>query len=81
MYTAALEGGANVRTGCTVTAVDPHKQEVTLESEEIVKCNVIVGADGPRGVCKEVVTGHPTQPASMGITFYKCVVFFVSHHR
>ena len=73
LYTAALELGANIRTSYKVTEVEPYEHQVLLADGEVVKGDVMIGADGPMGLCKEAVTGHKTTPWPMNISFYTCV--------
>lgn len=43
---AAVKEGVNTRFGCRVTSIDERAPSVKLETGEIVKADVIVGADG-----------------------------------
>jgi salicylate hydroxylase len=56
LYEAAVKEGANVRFGCRVESVDERAPAVTLGSGEIVKADVIIGADG--------TCFHTSQPVS-----------------
>ncbi len=71
LYTAAVNAGVDVRANTTVTAVDPATRQVTLANGEVVTGDVIIGAYGPVGICREVVVGHPTVGNPMGTTLYK----------
>ena len=71
LYNAAVKAGAVVRANSTVTAVDPAARTVTLANGDVVTGDVIIGADGPQGVCREVVVGHPAVGKPMGTTLYK----------
>lgn len=46
LYDAAVEVGVNVRFGSRVESIDERTPAVTLSSGEIVKVDIIVGADG-----------------------------------
>ncbi|KAF7789770.1 hypothetical protein EIP86_000716 [Pleurotus ostreatoroseus] len=70
LYNAAVKAGAVVRANSTVTAVDPAARTVTLANGDVVTGDVIIGADGPQGVCREVVVGHPAVGKPMGTTLY-----------
>ncbi|TFK50180.1 FAD/NAD(P)-binding domain-containing protein [Heliocybe sulcata] len=73
LRTAAEEAGASIRYGCRVASVDPVTRSVTLESGEVVSGDVIIGADGSLGVCREVlaagrITEAPTVHAFFNTT-------------
>ncbi|KAJ3522425.1 hypothetical protein NM688_g8876 [Phlebia brevispora] len=74
LYTAATNAGANVRPNCTVTAVDAVARQVTLASGEVVTGDVIIGADGPKGICRETVVGAPTTGTPTGTTLYNATM-------
>ncbi|THH01692.1 hypothetical protein EW026_g1053 [Hermanssonia centrifuga] len=74
LYTAAKTAGADIRTGCDVTAIDPMSRQVTLANGEIVTADIIVGADGPEGHGRETVAGHPDTSTPAGITMYNATL-------
>ncbi|PIL32082.1 hypothetical protein GSI_06787 [Ganoderma sinense ZZ0214-1] len=53
-----------LRLGATVVDVDPEAPSVTLESGEVVRGNLVVGADGIKSLTQRVVLGY-TQPAEL----------------
>lgn len=55
LYTAAVAHRAKVRLGAEVTIIDSAKHTVTLSSGEVLSADVIIGADGPSGPCRQVV--------------------------
>ena len=71
LYTAAVDAGVDVRADSTVTVVDTTARQITLANGDVVAGDVIIGADGPQGICREVVVGHPTVGKPMGTTLYK----------
>jgi geranylgeranyl reductase family protein len=54
---AAAERGADVRDGCRVEAVDPAEGTVRLDTGEVVRAQVLIGADGATGVTARFAEG------------------------
>jgi salicylate hydroxylase len=46
----------------TVESIDPYKRTVTLQSGEVLRADVIVGADGPLGVARREVDETIEEP-------------------
>ena len=46
LYEAAVERGVTIRLGCPVVSVDEATASVTLKSGEVIRADLIVGADG-----------------------------------
>ncbi|KAI0343353.1 FAD/NAD(P)-binding domain-containing protein [Trametopsis cervina] len=76
IYGAAVESGAQIDFGVTVTEVIPGnpKPSVKLSTGEIVTGDIIIGADGPRSMVREVVVGEEDQPRPSGITALSGIV-------
>lgn len=70
LYDAALKAGAEIRTGCLVSSIDPASQTVTLASGETLTAGVIVGADGATGLVRKVVAGRELKRSPDGYTFF-----------
>ncbi|TFK18772.1 FAD/NAD(P)-binding domain-containing protein [Coprinopsis marcescibilis] len=62
LYDTALDCGAKVRLGAAVTEVDPENRQVTLSTGEIIRADVIVGADGVNGVCRMLMVEEDEVP-------------------
>jgi hypothetical protein len=46
LYDRALEPGVNVKFGCKVDSIDEVAPSITLEDGEVLKADLIIGADG-----------------------------------
>ncbi|KAI0346928.1 FAD/NAD(P)-binding domain-containing protein [Trametopsis cervina] len=76
VHKLAVSAGARVDFGADVTAVNPGtpKPSVTLASGEVITADIIIGADGPRSLVRELVLGEPDDPRPDGITVFGAVV-------
>jgi len=81
LYQLGYEAGAKYRTNAKVVSVDVAGKSVTLESGEVLTADVIIGADGRHGLCRELVLECQPAPQSTytGVTMYKSVL--VCHHN
>lgn len=72
----AVKSGAQVQFGVTVTNVSPGdpKPSVTTASGETITADIIIGADGPRSLVREVVLGKKDNPEPVGWTVYGATV-------
>ena len=72
----AVKSGAQVEFGVTVTNVSPGdpKPSVTTASGETITADIIIGADGPRSLVREVVLGKKDNPEPVGWTVYGATV-------
>ncbi|EKM57874.1 uncharacterized protein PHACADRAFT_206744 [Phanerochaete carnosa HHB-10118-sp] len=70
LYNAAVEAGAEVRTGCLVSSVDPASQKITLASGETLTGGVIVGADGSTGIVRKAIAGRELKRSPDGYTLF-----------
>jgi len=57
--------------GCRVVAYDQDKPSITLEDGREIKCDVIIGADGIKSLCREAVLGIDSKPISSGYACYR----------
>lgn len=76
LYQLAVDAGAKVDFGATVVAITPGDPNptVTLASSEIISADIIIGADGPRSLVREVILGKKDNPEPVGWTVYGAVV-------
>lgn len=54
--------------------MDPTLPEMTLQSGETVRADLIIGADGVKSTIREVVVGGPDKPNSTGDAAYRAVI-------
>lgn len=80
LYDFAIELGAEVRVNVAVSSVDGDSNQVTLASGEVLKADVIVGADGPDGLTRryflEEMNAPPEEPVQM--VMYRSVALIQS---
>lgn len=60
------ELGVPIHMGTAVRSFDENRPSVTLESGEVVACDIVIGADGIKSMCREVVLGFEDKPLSSG---------------
>jgi salicylate hydroxylase len=67
---------AELRLCSTVVSCDPDSQSpsVTLASGEVLKVDLIVGADGVKSYIQQVVAGEPTKAVPTGDAAYRAIV-------
>ncbi len=63
-----------LRLNSTVVSVDPDAPSVTLASGEVVRGDLIVGADGVKSLIQEVVLGHTNPAEATGDAAYRAVI-------
>lgn len=63
-----------LRLASTVISLDPSVPSLTLESGEILKADLIVGADGVKSMIREVVLGEPVKAVPTGDAAYRVIV-------
>ncbi len=61
LYEVALSCGATFRLGTRVVSVDTLDTTVTLDSGEVLKADVIVGADGSSGISRQILVEENDQ--------------------
>ena len=66
---------SNLRLSSTVVAVDatskPNRPSVTLSTGERLDADLIIGADGVKSMCREVVLGAPVKATATGDAAYR----------
>ncbi|GBE85599.1 FAD-dependent monooxygenase OpS4 [Sparassis crispa] len=63
-----------LRLKSTVVAVDPDEPSVTLASGEVVRGDLIVGADGVKSFIQRVVLGHVNPAQATGDAVYRALI-------
>lgn len=58
----------------SVVDVDPHTASVTLKNGEVVKCDVVLGADGVHSVCRQKVPGGNIRPFNSGKSAFRFLI-------
>ncbi|CAK5269509.1 unnamed protein product [Mycena citricolor] len=61
-------------TNSRVVAVDPAQGQITLQSGETVRGDVVLGADGLKSMVREVIVGRPDKPLPTGDAAYRVVI-------
>ncbi|KIK82238.1 hypothetical protein PAXRUDRAFT_832326 [Paxillus rubicundulus Ve08.2h10] len=64
----------NIRTNCRVVSLDPSIPSLTLESGEVVRADLVVGADGVKSLTRGYVVGGPDKPTPTGDAAYRAIV-------
>ena len=57
LYEVAEESGATINFNSEVMSVDPHCPSVVLSSGEVVKADIIIGADGAESLVRSLIVG------------------------
>ncbi|KAI0722415.1 FAD/NAD(P)-binding domain-containing protein [Fomitopsis betulina] len=70
LYEAAIAQGAEVRFNARVVDVEPEEGAVQLDSGEILQADVIIGADGERGLCRRLVLGREERVQPSGFAMF-----------
>ena len=67
---------AKLRLNSTVVDVDPTSPtpSVSLSSGEILKADLIIGADGVKSMCREIVLGAPVKATPTGDAAYRAII-------
>lgn len=62
-----------LRLNSTVVAIDPSspKPSITLSTGEVLSADLIVGADGVKSMCREIVLGAPVKATPTGDAAYR----------
>ena len=63
-----------LRLNSTVVSVDPEGPSVTLKSGEVVRGDLVVGADGIKSLTQQVVLGHTNPADPTGDAAYRAIV-------
>ena len=54
--------------------MDPSVPTLTLESGEVVKADLVIGADGIKSLTREYVVGGPDKPTATGDAAYRAII-------
>lgn len=65
---------ATVRLSSRVVDIDPSAPSVTLASGEVVKADLIIGADGLHSRVRDTVVGHKDNPVPTGDAAYRATI-------
>ncbi|GEM08340.1 monooxygenase [Rhodotorula toruloides] len=65
------ELGIPVHMGTAVASFDEFAPSVTLETGEVVNCDLVIGADGIKSRTRELVLGFEDKPKSSGYACYR----------
>jgi len=63
-----------LRLGSKVTSVDASANSITIESGEVLKADLIIGADGVKSIIREQLVDGPDQPIPTGDAAYRTTV-------
>lgn len=55
LYDLAVSYGASVRFGACVSSIDPDSHSVTLTTGEVIRGDVVIGADGAFGQSRRLL--------------------------
>ncbi|KAI6120767.1 hypothetical protein EDD16DRAFT_1703289 [Pisolithus croceorrhizus] len=69
LYQAASSAGVDISLGSPVTQVETHPPRVRLATGEVIRADLIVGADGSDGITREVVEGCKVEDAVDEMSF------------
>lgn len=70
----SLPDQITVRLSSRVVAADPFAPSVTLASGEVVKCDLVIGADGVKSTLREIVVGAADKPVPTGDAAYRATI-------
>ncbi|KAK7678592.1 hypothetical protein QCA50_018464 [Cerrena zonata] len=73
-YKGAQDYGATFMMNTTVTSVDPHALEVTLADGRILAADLFIGADGPQGLTRKLLSDDIEQTPSDGCVMYEAMI-------
>lgn len=74
LSTAALARGVQIRLSSNVTSISFSEPSATLETGEIVKADLLVGADGERSICRDALLGRADPPLPNGRLVYRILI-------
>ena len=66
--------GVTITLGSAVTRIDFEKPSVHIRNKPELHADLIIGADGLKSVCRELLLGHPDPPRLTGDLAYRIVV-------
>lgn len=71
VHELAVSAGAKVEFGATVEKVTPgERPSVTLEGGRVIEADIVIGADGPRSMVRDVVLGGKVPLEYDGMTAF-----------
>ncbi|KAG8980865.1 hypothetical protein FRB94_002698 [Tulasnella sp. JGI-2019a] len=72
----SLPDQITLRLNARVSSVDPSatSPSCTLSSGEVVKCDMIVGADGVKSTLREIIVGKTDKPVPTGDAAYRAII-------
>lgn len=70
LFRIARDAGVDVRLGCNVKSVNPHTPSVTLSSGEVIRGDMVVGADGSQSFVRDVVLDYQEPGIPRGTAVY-----------
>ena len=76
IHDLAISAGASIQFGVAVDSVDPHGPSVTLANGEIIHADLVIGADGYRSMCQQIIetdTGEVCVGKPSGTVVYRWV--------
>jgi salicylate hydroxylase len=65
---------AKIRLNARVIDIDPSTPSLTLDSGEVLKADLIVGADGVKSMLRSVVLGTPDEAKPTGDAAYRAII-------
>lgn len=74
LYEEAKSHGVDFRWGCTVSSISFPEPAIQLSTGETVNGSLVIGADGPRSVCREALMKRPDPPRPNGRLVYRILV-------
>ncbi|KZO90144.1 FAD/NAD(P)-binding domain-containing protein [Calocera viscosa TUFC12733] len=74
LYDLAVDANVKIRLNSTVVTIDPYVPSCALQSGEVVKSDLIIGADGVKSMIREVVVGHEDKPVPTGDAAYRALL-------
>ena len=74
MVDEARRLGVSIHLGLAVTSINIHEPALQLTNGTIFKADAILGADGLRSDCRQVVLGSPNPPIATGHMAYRATL-------
>ncbi|KAI0318888.1 FAD/NAD(P)-binding domain-containing protein [Amylostereum chailletii] len=65
---------STIRLDTRVTSIDPSTPSLTLHTGEILKADLIIGADGVKSMIREIVLGKPDKAIPTGDAAYRAII-------
>jgi salicylate hydroxylase len=77
-FDRVIELGVPIHMGTSVVSYSEDDPSVTLATGEVVHADIVIGADGIKSTCREVVLGYEDRPLSSGCKFCLLPLFLSS---